>query len=27
VWNERVVAVLVRLLGLVRGGQLPAEDT
>ena len=27
VWNERVVGVLVVLLGLVGGGQLPAEDT
>jgi len=27
VWNERVVGTLVLLLGLVGGGQLPAEDT
>ena len=27
VWNERVVGVLMLLLGLVGGGQLPAEDT
>lgn len=27
VWNERVVGLLVLLLGLVPGGQLPAEDT
>ena len=26
VWNERVVGILVLLLGLVGGGQLPAED-
>ena len=26
-WNERVVGVLLLLLGLVAGGQLPAEDT
>ena len=26
VWNERIVGVLVLLLGLVGGGQLPAED-
>jgi len=27
VWNERVVGVLVLLLGLVPGGQLPPVDT
>jgi hypothetical protein len=27
VWNERVVGVLLVLLGLVGGGQLPAQDT
>ena len=26
-WNERVVGVLLVLLGLVAGGQLPPEDT
>jgi hypothetical protein len=27
VWNERAVGVLLLLLGLVGGGQLPAEDS
>lgn len=26
-WNERVVGALLVLLGLVAGGELPAEDT
>ena len=26
-WNERVVGTLLVLLGLVAGGELPAEDT
>jgi len=26
-WNERIIGVLLLLLGLVGGGQLPAEDT
>jgi hypothetical protein len=26
-WNERVVGTLLILLGLVAGGELPAEDT
>ena len=27
VWNERVVGILLVALGLVAGGELPAEDT
>jgi len=27
VWNERIIGGLLLLLGLVGGGQLPAEDT